>query len=555
MDEKRKAARWRKRRIVYNNDGQDVIEARAGIEHRHDIKWQMLVRSGGELMNDFLNARSTPLIGTQVDSNWYCTCRGGVNFSHHTKLGGFYGKGVAQELIDTYGRDNLQIQTDFSHEHGMEAFWSLRMNDDHDSYPMGYRHQHDHDLAAFKREHPEYLMGEPADWEKYPEGARHTGSSNRSWSSLDFSYPEVREHVFSLIREVAQNYDVDGVEMDFFRAPPYFVPTRDGLPVEEQHLAAMTDLVRRVSKMADEVGQQRGRALLLAARTPFTVEDARYIGLDLAEWLAEDLIDILIPGGGNESKMTESFKEIVDLGHKYEVPVYPCIDWGDFRTHWVYLDLGAGEHRTYESWVKTLYGGHPKDIEKPCWIVAFNSWEGTDATWRGVAMNLWNAGADGIYVFNGFHSTDINTWREIGNPETMASKDKIFGVERFAGDTSFSDVRELELQHGEPVSLHFQVGEDVESGNAAELSFRLHLWDLADNDNVEVTLNNGSLDNLRPADPNETATGGQWLECLLPSSQVKRGENRVELILKKRDESMRTPLVLNALQLHVHYEG
>ena len=549
MDEKRKAARWRKRRIVYNNDGQDVIEARTGVEHRHDIKWQMLVRSGGELMDDFLNARSARLVGTQVNSNWYCTCRGGLSFSHHTKLGGFYGKGVAQELIDTYGRDNLQIQVDFSHEHGMEPFWSLRMNDDHDSYPMGYRHQHDHDLAAFKREHPEYLMCEPADWEKYPEGPRHT------WSSLDFSYPEVREHVFSLIQEVAQNYDVDGLELDFFRSPPYFAPTRDGLPVEEQHVAAMTDLVRRVRSMADEVGQQRGCPLLLAARTPFTVEDARFIGLDLAEWLAENPIDILIPGGGTESKMTESFKEIVDLGHKYEVPVYPCIDWADFLYHWAFLGLGAGEHRTYESWVKTLYGGHPKDIEKPNWIVTFNSWEGTAATWRGAAMNLWNAGADGIYIFNGFHSTDIDRWREIGDPETMANKDKIFGVEQFAGDSSFKDVRELELKQGEPVSLHFQVGEDVESGNTAELRFRLHLWDLAENDDVGVTLNNGPLDNLRPADPNETTTRGQWLECLLHSTQVKRGENRVQLMVKKRDESMRTPLVLNAVQLHVHYEG
>jgi hypothetical protein len=307
--------------------------------------------------------------------------------------------------------------------------------------------------------------------------------------------------------------------------------------------------------MADEVGQHRGRPLLLAARTPFTVEDARFIGLDLEQWLAEDLIDILIPGGGTESKMTESFKEIVDLGHKHDVPVYPCIDWGGFRTHWAFLDLGAGEHRTYESWVKTLYGGHPKDIEKPNWIEVFNSWEGTAATWRGVAMNLWNAGADGIYVFNGFHSTDINTWREIGDPETMANKDKIFGVERFAGDSSFKNVRQLELKQGEPVSLHFQVGEDAESGHAAELRFRLHLWDLAEKDDIAVTLNNGSLDNLRPAGPIQGTTGGQWLECLLHSDQVKRGENRVDLIVKKRDESMQTPLVLDAVQLRVHHKG
>ncbi len=30
MDEDRKTARWRRRRIIYNNDGDDVIEARPG---------------------------------------------------------------------------------------------------------------------------------------------------------------------------------------------------------------------------------------------------------------------------------------------------------------------------------------------------------------------------------------------------------------------------------------------------------------------------------------------------------------------------------------------
>ena len=34
----RARARWRKRRLIYNNDGDDVIEARPdGVEHEHDV--------------------------------------------------------------------------------------------------------------------------------------------------------------------------------------------------------------------------------------------------------------------------------------------------------------------------------------------------------------------------------------------------------------------------------------------------------------------------------------------------------------------------------------
>jgi hypothetical protein len=543
MDETRKAARWRKRRIIYNNDGDEVREAR----QRHDVNWQLTTRSGGDLIDDFLNARSASLVGTQVDSIWYSTCTSGVTFSHHTKVGEFSGVGISQELVDKYGRDNLRTQVDFSHENDMEAFWSLRMNDVHDSFPMGPR-TWSRGLGLFKRDHPEYLMGEPADWEKYPTGPKH------QWSSLDFSFPEVREHILMLIQEVCQGYDVDGLELDFLRHANFFRPTRDGNPVEEQNLELMTDLVRRVRKMVDEVGQQRGRPLLIAARTPFTLADSLFVGLDLQKWLAEDLIDILISGGGAESKMTESFRKVVALGHKYDVPVYPCIDWG-FWNHWAFLDQGAGEHRTYPSWVKTLYGGDPKDIEKQCYIVAFNSWEGSAAAWRGAAMNVWNAGADGIYIFNGFHSTPIDRWREIGDRKTLANKDMIFGVDWFAGDNRFEEAGKRQLHLGEPVCTHFQVGTDVNSRDISELRFRLHLWDLAENDEVAVTLNNGTLDDLKTAGPNQETTGGQWLECLLHSAQVKRGENRVELRVKKRDESMQTPLVLDAVQLHVYHKG
>ena len=96
-------ARWRQRRIIYNNDGDDVIEARSGVEHEHDVAGAMTVRATGDMLQDFLDARSTPLIGTQVDSNWFASCMAGLTFSHHTKLGGFYGKGIPLELVRNTG--------------------------------------------------------------------------------------------------------------------------------------------------------------------------------------------------------------------------------------------------------------------------------------------------------------------------------------------------------------------------------------------------------------------------------------------------------------------
>ena len=320
MNEIRRAARWRRRRIIFNNDGDDIHNA-PSVNPEHDVAENLPVGVTGETIDNFLSARIGPLIGTQVDSSWYNTCTEGCRFTHQTKVGEFIDRELSARLVEEYGRDSLQIQTDFCHQKGIEAFWSLRMNDTHDSYPAGARRWL-RGLAAFKREHPEYCMGEEGDWEK------HYGTSRQCWASLDFSIPEVREYTYSLIAEVAPSYDVDGIELDFLRDPQYFRPTLDLLPVEPHHVEVMTDLVRRVRKLVDEVSDQRGRPLLLAARIPYSVEDSIFIGLDVEQWLREDLIDILIPGGIFESRLTESFAPIIQLGHAHDLPVYPCIDWG-----------------------------------------------------------------------------------------------------------------------------------------------------------------------------------------------------------------------------------
>ena len=533
MDETRRAARWRRRRIIYNNDGDDVIAT----EKERGGGDNLTVRTARELMDDFLDARTRPLVGTQVDSNWYCSCMAGVRFSHRTRLGGFHDEGIPQELVERYGRDSLQIQTDFCRRNNMEAFWSLRMNDCHDAHPMGTR-RWTYGLAPFKRDHPQFLMGEPGDWDKYE------GTEKTKWTCLDFSFPEVREHIFSIIAEVAQRYDVDGMELDFFRHYPYFRPTREMLPVEPRHLDMMTDLVRRVARLAAETGAQRGRPLLLAVRVPFNLADARFIGLDLERWLAEDLVDLLVAGGGSESYLAESFAPIIELGHRHEVPVFPSLNWG-FWNHWAYLDHSQGRHRTYDAWVDSM---RRPGVSATGTI---NEWKGTMPAWRAAATNLFNAGADGIYTFNGFFASP-EVWREIGDPDTLASKDKIFGIENFGGDSSFNQIREVALQPNAPLHAHFQVGENLSAGTTAELRFRLHLWDLVEKDEIRVKLNDAMLDDLMPDAPLQTTPAGYWLGCRLRPEQVRRGENKVEILLQRQGE---TAAALDSIQLSVRYGG
>ena len=73
MNQTRRDAGWRKRRIIYNNDGDDVIQARTPQETAQGLA----ECESGELIDDFLDARARTLLGTQVDSSWYCSCMAG----------------------------------------------------------------------------------------------------------------------------------------------------------------------------------------------------------------------------------------------------------------------------------------------------------------------------------------------------------------------------------------------------------------------------------------------------------------------------------------------
>ncbi len=544
MNGEREKARWRKRRLIYNNDGDDVIEARPdGVEHDHDVAESLTVRRTGNTVQDFLDARSTPLIGSQVDSNWFASAMSGVRFSHHTKLGGFHGKGIPLELVEKYGRDALQIQLDFSREHGMEAAWCLRMNDVHDSFPMGSR-RYTYGLAKFKRENPGYMMGQEGDWEKYGRG-----SPRCAWTRLDFAIPEVREHIFKIIEEVAENYDVDLIGMEFFKYWPFFRESLDLNPVEPEHVEIMNDLLRRIRRMADDVASRRGRPLLLAAHTPFSLKDCVHVGVDLETWLKEGLIDQFSPGGNMESVWRDSYTDIIDLGHQYEIPVYPCMSWS-FWEYWVFLALSEGKYRKCEDWMETLYGGQSDRIGKPEYVSMFNAWEDSLPGWRGAARNLLNAGADGLYLFNPALG-EPSVWREIGEVATMAGKDRLYGIDRFEGRDSFTAISEVTL----PASASFQVGEEVGSAGARSIEFSLHLWDWVAGDDFSVRLNGASVDGLEPADPDRNPSAGQWLRGTLDARQISRGGNQLEVAVNKRGESASSPVVLDTVQLRVRCES
>ncbi|MBN1344830.1 MAG: family 10 glycosylhydrolase [Phycisphaerae bacterium] len=355
----RKKAAHRQRRIIVNNDGNDCRQRKPGEPVTAE---------------NFLSKRTSPLVGSHVDAIFYCT--GIVNvYTHHSKeteLRTSADRGVddwAPELIKT-GRDSLQIMVDFGHKQGWEVFWSMRMNDTHDSGDPAM-------LCKWKKENPKLLMGKKGD--KLPHGGHR-------WSALNYALPDVRDKIFRILQDVATRYDVDGLELDFWRHPVYFKPQMTGEPVTQEQCDLMTGLIRRVREMVDEVAAKRKRPMLIAVRVPDSIGFAKAIGLDLVRWLEDGLIDVVSGGGYYHF---EPWENLVALGKKYDVPVYAAL-----------------------SASRIVSPSKPES-------------QGDLQAWRGEALRAWKAGVSGIYTFNRFNPRDP-IFREIGDPALLETKERTY---------------------------------------------------------------------------------------------------------------------------------
>jgi len=333
----RKRAAHRTRRIIFNNDGNEPV-------YYLDEATEKA----------FLACRTTPLLGSQVDSIFYCTWSSGFSFfTHDTKVGqvfdttvnpkdpankiGGFSKNKTREFIKQ-GTDPLKMMVAWCKAHSVEIFWSFRMNDTHDAWGAWYS---DPLFPQLKRDHPEWLVGSKA--KRPPHGA---------WSAVDYGRQEIRDLAIAFIEEVCQNYGVGGIEMDFFRHPLLFKTPASGKDATADELAKMTAMARRVRQVTEREGLKRGRPILVAVRVPDSAAYCKAMGIDIEAWLAEGLIDLMAVSGYFR---LNPWEVSVALGHRHGVPVYPCLSETrvrDSEARKVRASLACYRARAAEVWAK-----------------------------------------------------------------------------------------------------------------------------------------------------------------------------------------------------------
>lgn len=354
----------------------------------NDDGWSAYMRFAAPMSPEEVIAASVaPVIGTGVKVYQFCAL-GGHAVNYNSAFLPRVGENMAvvdtlhvwrmrQTLrhLDTLGTDPLHLVSAACRSNGIACQFSLRMNDRHHTYQHADGSWYFPELLSpWLDAHPHLLLPDRA---------------------LDYSHPEVAEYRKAQVAEILEKYAVDGIDLDFTRFKPWFRPgaERHGAP-------RMTALVRQLRAMTRMHGKT------LSARFEYDPQACLASGLDVADWLAEGLLDQVTLGGIGDHTPDAPVDWWVAQAHPVGCAVFPGIEG---QLHWC-PSSGAGGMGLYAGrGVEDGYG--PPSM----------------AYMRAVAANHYRAGADGISLFNftccdGPYAHEALT--ELANPAELSGKDQ-----------------------------------------------------------------------------------------------------------------------------------
>ncbi len=276
------------------------------------------------------------------------------------------------------GVDVVDLAAEAARQRGMAFYLAFRLNDFH----HGAWEEHPRWWLA----HRELTVGQG-------EGLEVGNHATRALAALDFTHPEVHAHLLAPMLAGAACYDIDGVEIDFTRCPPYFPPG-------QERPELLTAFLRTLREGLAPAFAAKGRPVRILAHVPHPAV-CPDVGLDWAAWVEEGLVDHLACGGWQYNGYHNDLRPLVARARGARTRVYAAFDSINFDYN----------HTARYGRIEYL---------------------------RAACLTYYHQGVDGIMCYN-----DSGHWlkvypgpvaasyphlREIGDPDCLERQDKIYAL-------------------------------------------------------------------------------------------------------------------------------
>lgn len=470
------------------------------------------------------------LLGTPVEAIMFCL-GDGRTLLHDTRVGELWGHNMkkwphlifrrahqnAQHLI-RQGQDPLRLICDRAHAKGLLIYPTLLVQQGRGSRDQDVR------CSNFRFDNAHLEIGARGDLPPDFPGL----------TCLDFKHEEVREERFALIAETLGKYPVDGFELQLNYTPYYFHPDE----VEEGR-QIMTAWVERVYKAVKKSSPDRE----LAIRIPASLDGCLQVGLDVRAWLKKGIVDVLI---GQAFSGPELLDPTIDFR-----PLVQAASGTGCRVH-AALQSHIDSDRLAEASIEMI---------------------------RAAACNYWSQGIDGLYLAHWFgnwpyQASFYEKLRELPHPDVMAVKDKTYCIPtetgRYPNPSTEPGTRmqlPVRLEVGKPAAINLPISDDLprwrKVGRVHQVLLRMRVMNTTERDRLRFRLNGRELpaDSLRKINemyrmkaPRYRTGSGYWYIFRLDSGHLpKKGANKLEIELLRRDQQIIPPIYLRDVELEIQY--
>jgi len=288
------------------------------------------------------------------------------------------------------GTDPLSITIEECRRQGVVIVASYRMNSE-DAY------MHTYAQSDFGREHPEWRI--PLTKEERQSSIDAGDDPPFEFiGCLDPAIPEVFDYRMAIFREVAENYDIDGIQFNFKR---WYHMISDPL----KNHPILTRMVAETRRMLDEVARKKGRERMILGvrvggaldtppskeafpgmRRPHANPSCKDQGTDVKTWIAQGYVDYVCPAlFAPRLPGLPHTREFAALASGTDVGIYPTLGYGGAA--W----MGDSENPVFDS--LDVRRRHRDEIVR-------------------AALQCYEEGADGISTYN----------RVVGDPDSPSGK-------------------------------------------------------------------------------------------------------------------------------------